>query len=352
MQKHEHEHLYEGVKITTLPKSEVEITGSIPVAKYAPLRARALTGLLQNLDMPGFRKGHVPESTFISRYGEQPILEEIADMALRESYSHLIHEHNLSPLGSPQIGITKLAKDNPIEFKITIAIYPTVNLAAYKEIAKEENAKPEVATVTEKDIADTILNIRKSRVPADATISKDEADNEENLPAYNDAFVQTLGDFTDIKDFEMKLREGIKVEKERAAREKKRIALLERLTQESDTEVPSVLIESELAKMTAQFESDITRMGGTLETYLTHIKKSKEDLHRDWRGDAEKRAKLELVLREIADKEKIVPKIEDIDREVQHLEKHHTDADPTRLRAYVAAMIEKEEVVKFLESQK
>lgn len=351
MPKHDHDHAYENLKTTRLPNSEAEITGSIAPTNYAPYRGRALKNLLENLELPGFRKGHVPEAMFISRFGEQAVLEEIAELVLRESYPHIMAEQDLSPLGAPEIGITKLAKDNPIEFKIKVALYPDITLPDYKSIAAEENTKNEEVVVAEKDVQETILNLRKSRVPRDAEIAKEDADKEENLPAYNDAFVQSLGNFTDVKDFETKLRDGIKMEKERAAKEKKRITLLERLTMETETEVPGVLIESELAKMMAQFESDIARMGGNIEGYLTHIKKSLEDLKRDWRGDAEKRAKLELVLREIADKEKIAPKETDIEQELAHLREHHKDADPARLRIYVATMLEKEAVVKFLESQ-
>ena len=351
MSKHDHAHLYENISTKKLPKSEVEISGSIPTKNYAPYRARALKNLLANLELPGFRKGHVSEAAFLSRFGEQSVLEEIADIVLRESYPHIVAEEDLSPLGAPEIGITKLAKDNPIEFKIKVALYPTVTLPAYKDIAKEENAKPEDVAVTEKDVADTIVNLRKSRVPRDTEVSKEDADKEENLPAYDDAFVQSLGNFTDVQDFETKLKDGIKTEKQRAAKEKKRIALLERLALESESEVPTVLIDSELAKMLAQFESDVARMGGTIEGYLQHINKSLEDLKRDWRGDAEKRARLELVLREIADKEKLVPDPKEVEKEIAHLKEHHADADPLKLKAYVETILEKEEVVKFLESQ-
>lgn len=352
MAPHDHEHLYENVLVTKLPKSEVEITVSVPPQKYTPYRAKALKNRLENLELPGFRKGHVPESTFISQFGEQAVLEEIADLVFRESYPHLISENKLSTLGLPQITITKLAKDNPIEFKIRVALYPEVMLPDYRAIAKEENAKIEEVHVTEKEVADTILNFRKSKIPKDKTLARSDAEKEENLPLYDDAFVQSFGNFTDVKDFETKLYENVKREKERMAKGKKRTTLLERLTSETEVEVPDVFIENELSKMLAQFESDITRMGGTLDTYLAHIKKTRDDLRRDWRGDAEKRAKLELVLREIWSKEKLESRKEDVEKEVAQLREHYKDADPAHLQAYVESMLKKEEVVKFLENQK
>jgi FKBP-type peptidyl-prolyl cis-trans isomerase (trigger factor) len=348
---HEHSHLYTEVAIKKLPGSKIELTGSIPVANYTPRRPKAVRNLLAHIELPGFRKGHVTESLFISKYGEFPILEEIAEEVLRESVAHILAHENIHPIGTPNIEIVKLAKDNPIEFKITTYTYPSVSLPDYLAIAKEHNAKQVTITVTDKDVQDTILNIRKSRVPREHDVRAADADKEENLPLYTDAFVQTLGNFKDIADFEQKLRIGITEEKTQVENQKKRVALLEDLVQQTDVETPDILIESELEKMFAQFESDIIQLGSTMDGYLTHIKKTKEDLARDWRGDAEKRAKLELILHEIAVKEKITPPPETIAHEVTRLQGIHKDVSAERLTTYVATMMTKDMVVKHLESQ-
>lgn len=349
---HEHSHLYEKIEVRKLPGSKVEITGTIPVEKYLPERPKAVRNILAHVELPGFRKGHVTESLFISKFGEFPILEEIADSILRVAVAHILAHEDISPIGTPNIEILKLAKDNPIEFKISTYTYPVVQLPDYTKIAKEHTSTDTAITVTDKDMRDTILNIRKSRVPRDAEVLHADAEKEENLPLYNDAFVRTLGNFKDVADFEEKLRIGITEEKNQVEKQKKRVALLEELVQETDVETPDILIESELEKMFAQFESDIQQMGSTMEAYLTHIKKTKEDLARDWRGDAEKRAKLELILHEIARQEKIIPADEIVEKEVSHLKNIHKDVPAERLAAYVVTMMTKDLVVQFLEGLK
>lgn len=348
---HDHSHLYDQVEVKKLAGSKIEITGKIPVEKYLPIRPKAVRDILAAVELPGFRKGHVTESLFISKYGEFPILEEMADRVLREAVAHILAHEDIDPIGTPNIEITKLAKDNPIEFKITVHTYPSVTLPNYVDIAKEHNLKKTSISITEKDVADTILNIRKSRVPRDQEVAVADADKEENLPLYDDAFVRSLGNFTDVSDFEEKLKIGIKEEKTQIENQKKRVALLETLVQETDLETPDILVESELEKMFAQFESDIRQMGSTMDAYLAHIKKTKEDLARDWKGDAEKRAKLELILHEIAKKEKIAPAKEVVEKEVSHLKNIHKDVPTERLAAYVASMMTKDMVVAFLEAQ-
>lgn len=347
-----HTHPYENIVVTKLPNSEVTIAGSVSVDHYLPYRAKVVRRLLASFELPGFRKGHVPEATFIAHVGEPAILGEVAEDILGEIYPEIVTEQKLSVIGSPQISITKLAEGNPIEFSIKTAIYPSITLPDYQALAKEANAKEISITVTEQEVEDTIKNLRKSRIPEDAPLSKEDAEQEENWPTYDDEFVRSLGAFADVADFETKLRDGIKTEKERAELDKRRLGLFEALIAKSSLEVPSVLIDSELHKMLSQFEGDVVRMGIPFEKYLEHIKKTPDDLMREWKGDAEKRAKLEIILHEIKEKEKLEAPKERVEEEVAHIIANHKDADPLRVRLYVLSMLEKEEVMKFLDAQK
>ena len=62
-----------------------------------------------------------------------------------------------------------------------------------------------------------------------------------------------------------------------------------------------------------------------------------------------KRAKLQLVLNEIAEKENIEPDKSKVDHEVSHLLEHYKDADETRVRIYVESILRNEAVLKMLE---
>ena len=90
-------------------------------------------------------------------------------------------------------------------------------------------------------------------------------------------------------------------------------------------------------------------MGFTVEDYLAQIKKTEEEIKRDWRGDAEKRAKLEMIIHSISQKENIKPTEEEIEKEVTNIMTMYKDADPVRARAYVENILGNEKVFAFLE---
>jgi trigger factor len=104
--------------------------------------------------------------------------------------------------------------------------------------------------------------------------------------------------------------------------------------------------------MQAQLQSDIAQMGLQPEDYLKHIKKTWEDLRKEWHPDAEKRAKIQLILQKISLEEKIEPKKEEIESEIKKLTDLYKNADPERVKAYVEMILVNDAVIKFLENQR
>ena len=187
-----------------------------------------------------------------------------------------------------------------------------------------------------------------------AAISKDpKAEIKDgDLPELTDDFVKTLGDFKSVDDFKKMLRENMKKEKEIRAQEKRRVVIGNKIVEESKFSIPKVFVESELDKMLSQFRGDIEKMGVSFDDYLTKIKKTKDDLRKEWKADAEKRARLQLILNSIAKKEVISADKELVDSEVNHLMEHYKEADPEGVRIYVQTMLTNEKIFRFLENRK
>ena len=358
--------------IKKLPKSEIEIEGELEAGIFEAYFVQALKKLGENFELAGFRKGKVPENVLISKIPEIHILEEMAELALADHYPKIIENEKLDVVGRPEISITKLARKNPFGFKIKTAVLPTIKLPDYKSIAKKivseiTDAEKNI-TATDKEIEDAILDIRKSRAPKinlkDATplnlplsgeeinVPPDKGENKRvELPAFNDEFVRALGPFKDIADFKIKLKENIKLEKENSRREKTRLKIIEKIIAESELNVPEILIAIEIDKILMKMESDIAAMGLKFEDYLKHLNKTKEDLKREFRHDAEKRAHLSLILNEIAKVEKIIADEEQVAKEVAHLLEHYKEADPERTKMYAENVLTNEKIFQFLETQ-
>lgn len=369
-------------KVEKLEGAKVKITGEIPFEEIEKQRPATLKALGKNIKVDGFREGHVPEAILVQKFGELPLLTEMAERALSLTYPEIVKAHELDVIGPPQIEITKIAPQNPLGFTITVHIMPSIKLADYKKIAKAMNAEKTDAAVTEAEVEEQIKTILRSKAAyerlqskaaagekeththADGTVHEGPAHDEHGkpledindlpIPELTDEVVKTLGQpgqFENVDDFRAKIREHLEIEKQREAEGKRRAALTDRVIEESQFELPEILLDSEINQMFAQMEEDIKRAGLTMDDYLSHMKKTREDLKKEWAPTAEKRARLQLVLNEIAKVEKIKPEKEKLEEETKHLLEHYKNADPIRVRVYVASVLQNEAVMKMLESQ-
>jgi len=352
-------------KITKLPKSEVEIEGELEAEIFETYFSKALKNIGESVKIDGFRTGKIPESVLLSKVPESQILAEMAELALGEHYPKILAEEKVDAISRPEISITKLARNNPLGFKIKTAVLPEFKLPDYKKIAKDVISKvtdeEKNVVVSEEDLENTIMDIRKSRAPkihmADTHEHKEGEEHKENeeikeeLPEFNDDFVRELGPFKDVADFKAKLKENIKLEKENQAKEKTRIKIVEKIIDESTIETPEILVQVELDKILYRMESDITQMGLKFEDYLKHLNKTLEDLRKEFRTDAEKKAKLALILIEIAKAEKITADPEQVAKEVAAILEHYKDADPGRAQIHAENVLTNEKIFQFLESQ-
>jgi FKBP-type peptidyl-prolyl cis-trans isomerase (trigger factor) len=334
---------YKIVSTKNLPHSEVEIEAEITAEYVESFWKQAIAHIGEHVEIAGFRKGNIPETVLLSKVGEMTILEEASEMALSDVYPKIIVEKKINAIGRPKVTITKMAKGNPLVFKAITAVVPEIKLPNYKKIAKEIIGKQEEVVVTDQDIENVITEIRKSKAPHD---------HDTELPEFNDELVKSLGaDFTSVEDFKTKARERILAEKKYRTVEKKRIEILDGIADKTTTDLPELLIESELEKTNSQFVDNLKSMGLEIVDYLKRIEKTEDDLRKEWRPEAEKRAKIQLVLNQIALEEKIETTKEEIEKEVKHLLEHYKDADPERAKMHAENVLTNEKVFQFLENQ-
>jgi len=364
--------------------SEVTITGELPYEEVAKERTAALKKLGSNVELDGFRKGHVPADILEKHIGEQTLLTEMAERTLAHHYPHIVQVHELDVIGHPQVSITKLAKDNPFGFTLTVAVLPEVNLPDYKAIAKGVNETKATAEVTDEDVEKQVEDIMRRKLayerlqskaaageaeaieatdptelptPESEDAKKEEAEFDPEtapLPALTDEYVKELGQpgqFESVEDFKGKIREHLEIEKKQEVESAHRAKITDQIVDATMMDLPHILLESELNQMFAQMDEELKRSNLNLEDYLSHIKKSREDLEKEWSPAAEKRAKLQIVLNEIAKQEDITADKEQVEEQVKQLMEQHKDADKARVTVYVASVMQNEAVMKMLEEQ-
>ena len=332
--------------------STIEISGEIATSELLKHEDEALKSLGKDVSLPGFRKGKVPIAELKKKIPEQALWQEMAERTLADLYPKLLMEKKIKAIGRPHITVTKLAPNNPLGFTITTPVLPEITLPDYKALATQ-HPEPSNVAVSDEDVDNAVKEILARAQKAEEATKKQAGD--ENIivpmPELNDEFVGKLGDYKDVAHFKESLRAELLTHKHRLEREKRRIDMLEAVMKDTKVAIPSILIEAELGKMFAQFKSDVERVGMKFEDYLKQVNKSPEDLGKEWRADAEKRAKSQLVLNKIAVEEKITADESAVEKEVAHVLSHHKDADKESVRIYVSTLLMNERVFEFLESQ-
>lgn len=370
-----HNHSLDFKKAFTVEKidgSQVKISGELPYVELESERAAAIVALGKNVELDGFRKGNVPQNILEKHLGEMNILSEMAERAISHAYMHILDAHEIEAIGHPKIELTKIAPENPLAFTVTVAVIPEITLPDYKAIAKRLNTDKPTDEVTDADVDKQINDILRQKAAYERLQKKSAMSDEEKAAEKEEDLIQTEADldkleipeltdevaksfgqpgqFESVDDLKTKLREHLGIEKKNENIAKHRGNLTDAIVEVSTIELPRILIESELDQMLAQMQEDLNRSELKMDDYLSHIKKTKEELVKDWEPAAEKRAKLQLVLNEIAKQEKIVPAKDKVDEQAKVLMDKFKDADEHRVRLYVASVLLNEDVMQKLES--
>jgi FKBP-type peptidyl-prolyl cis-trans isomerase (trigger factor) len=116
-----------------------------------------------------------------------------------------------------------------------------------------------------------------------------------------------------------------------------------------------VLIDQEVEVMHDEFKGSLARQGISEEAYLKAVDKTADDLHAEFRPNAERRAKTLLVLSKIADTENLTVPDADVEAEVaQGRERYAGDArlqeyfESERGRAFIRSTLRRSRVVERL----
>lgn len=144
-----------------LDKSQIEAEFELSAEEFTAFIDKALEHMKGHIKMDGFRKGQVPKEIVERQIGQENMLMEAGDLAVKESYTKFVNENNLEPIGSPEVQITKIAKGSPFLFKVTVSVLPEIELPDYKKIV--EQVKGQEISVDEKEIEEALNYLQKSR---------------------------------------------------------------------------------------------------------------------------------------------------------------------------------------------
>ena len=131
-----------------------------------PYLQRAYSRVVQNVNIPGFRKGKAPRSIIEQYFGRESLLNEILDSMLPELTGKAITEEAIDAVGMPSIDLEGL---DPFQFSAVVPLKPDINLGEYKSIRVEK----ETPSLPDDAIDERIEQLRLSVAswePVDRTV--------------------------------------------------------------------------------------------------------------------------------------------------------------------------------------
>ena len=136
--------------VENLSPTRVKLTVEVSAADLKPRLDAAYATIGAQVQVPGFRKGKVPQRIIDQRFGRGTVVQEAVNEALPELYGQAVAEHDLTPLGQPEVNLTELPLQDgqDLKFEAEVDVVPAFELPDFSGI--EVQVDP--ATVDEDDV--------------------------------------------------------------------------------------------------------------------------------------------------------------------------------------------------------
>lgn len=121
--------------VDKLSDTRVKLTVNVPFDELGTEIDQAYKAIAQQVTIPGFRRGKAPRQLIDARFGRGPLLEQVVNDMLPSRYEQAIEEHELTPLGQPQIDITKIEDNDVVEFTAEVDVRPEITVPDFSAIS-------------------------------------------------------------------------------------------------------------------------------------------------------------------------------------------------------------------------
>lgn len=178
---------------------------------------------------------------------------------------------------------------------------------------------------------------------------------ETQLPALDDDFAKDISEFDTLDAYKADVR--AKLEAQAAERDNNAFtnAVIEKVMANATVEIPDAMVERQIDSMVRNFEARLAQQGLKLADFMKYTGQNEKSFRNQYRDQAEKSVRANLVLEAVENVEKFEAAEEEIDAEiekfakqigqnVEDLKKNLTEGD----REYFKADVIRDKAVKFL----
>ena len=143
--------------VENLEHSMAKLTITVPAEEFGKAMTTAYNKQKGKFNVPGFRKGHVPQAFIEKMYGPAVFYEEAANSLINEYYPKEVSASDVDVVSRPVIDVTQIEKGKDFIFTAEVAVKPEVELGDYKGLEVE---KADVE-VTDDEVMAELLKVQK-----------------------------------------------------------------------------------------------------------------------------------------------------------------------------------------------
>lgn len=139
------------------------------------------------------------------------------------------------------------------------------------------------------------------------------------LPKLDDDFAKDVSEFDTIDELKADIRKQIEADRQKAVDVAYENALIEKVAETIECEIPEVLIEQQCRRFLEEFKSRIMAQGIPYDQYVKMTGMDEKKFMEDGREPALKQVKMDLAIAQIIEQEKLEVSAEEIEEEYKKL---------------------------------
>ena len=131
------------------------LTFTISQDQIKPELDRVFNSVKKTINVPGFRKGHLPRPVFNQKFGEEALYQDALNNLLPNAYEAAVKEAGIEVVAQPKIDVVSMEKGQDWTISAEVVTKPEVKLGAYKDL--------EVSVEVSKEVTDEDVDARIER---------------------------------------------------------------------------------------------------------------------------------------------------------------------------------------------
>jgi len=153
----------------------------------------------------------------------------------------------------------------------------------------------------------------------------------EEKPEINDEFAQDISEFDTIDELKSDIMAKLIEQSDLRAEMETKDAILEKIYEANEFDVPEVMVDDQLEEMLKDFEREIKQQGFKLEQYFQLTGQAPNELRERIKEDAYKRVRMKLIIQNIARQQDIAASDEEMEEELGKMaEQYNMEKDNLR----------------------